>query len=305
MKEIFEDETDIKNKKVRHWALTLWEDPQIKLPEGVRYAIYGDEICPKSGRRHWQTYIELNAPQRFSWVKNTYGQTAHVSPKKKTREQARDYCKKDGKFEEYGKWIKGQGHRTDLDDLIEDIAQGANVDEIIENHPREYLRYPKGINDMVNSHVKINAPKWRNVEVILITGPTGCGKTREAMENGVTHVQDAYDLKWWDGYHKDEVILLDEYDNDNDIKKELRLLDGHKKRLEIKGGTTYAYFTKVYITTNLKIHEIHPKAKPEHRRALFRRFSKIISHWNWDDEVLGNTSDQDLKILENKIEYRK
>jgi len=99
MKETF----DNKDTKVRHWALTLWENPLVKLPEGVRYAIYGYEICPDTGREHWQTYIELFSPQRFSWVKKIYGDKTHIERKKKTRDQEREYCMKDNKFEEYGK----------------------------------------------------------------------------------------------------------------------------------------------------------------------------------------------------------
>jgi hypothetical protein len=81
-------------------------------------------------------------------------------------------------------------------------------------------------------------------------------------------------LQWWDGYDGEKSILIDEYDNQIPITRLLNLLDGYHLRLPVKGGFTYAAWTKVIITTNLNPLELHPNAKQQHRAALHRRINR-------------------------------
>ncbi len=266
----------------RFYCLTLWKKPEVTLPTDVRYAIYGEEICPNTKNTHWQCYIELLKPMRFAAIKKLYNDdTMHIEEKYvwSTREEARDYCKKDNKFLEFGKWISGQGHRTDLFDVVDKMKSGTTLNEIKLEEPSLYCKYRNGLNDIYHTIKETNIEKFRKVEVILLTGPTGCGKTRLAMEEA-EYKTEGYNLEWWQDYDNQKCILIDEYNNDIPIQKLLTLLDGYKLRLNVKGGHTYANFNKIYITTNLKIDEIHSQAKPAHRDALFRRITKIENFWN-------------------------
>ena len=157
----------------------------------------------------------------------------------------------------------------------------------MEQAPTTYCKYRNGLKDLAALGIKKKTNTFRNVEVILISGPTGVGKTRQAM-NEATYKINGCDLDWWQDYNQDEIICIDEYDNDLKITTLLNLLDGYQTRLNVKGTHTYANWNKVYITTNCKLWEIHPKAKEAHRQALQRRISRVINLWN--DEVHGNTS---------------
>ena len=86
-------------------------------------------------------------------------------------------------------------------------------------------------------------------------------------------------LSWWQDYDGEKCICIDEYNNDVPIGEMLNLLDGYQLRLNVKGSHTYANWTKVYITTNLKLDELHANAKQAHRDALFRRITTIIDTW--------------------------
>lgn len=275
--------------KVRHYCVTFFNKPTTNLPEKVRYAIYGEEVCPTTNKTHWQSYIELNSPQRMAAIKKMYNDnTIHIEERRGTREEARTYCMKDNKYEEYGKWISGQGHRSDLDDIVEQMKQGKKLTDVMLENPKTYCQYRNGLRDINATIVKKNVPAWRDVDVELVTGPTGVGKTRDA----VTKMPDAYktegrSLAWWQDYDGEDELIIDEYDNDVPITQLLNILDGYKLRLNVKGSHTYANWTKVVITTNLKVHELHSNAKPAHRDALFRRIKKINNYW--DDEVHGNT----------------
>lgn len=272
------------NKKIRHWCFTSFKMDQNWDIEGYRYLIVGKETCPESGRLHWQGYIELNGPQRMSYIKKIFNDnTIHLEIRKGTREQARDYCKKDGNYQEYGNWIKGQGARTDLSEVVEILKEKKLSDFMLED-PETYCRYRNGLKDIAGELAKRKSKEFRKLEVTLITGPTNANKTRLANEKTTFKIE-GDNLDWWCGYDGDESILIDEYDNQIKITKLLNLLDGYSLRLPIKGGQTYAAWNKVYITTNLKLSELHANAKPAHRHALKRRIHTIINLWDNDDAI--------------------
>jgi len=284
---LFNENQDEKllKKPARHWAATFWKKPDFK-PDEVRYMILGEEICPKTGKIHWQGYLEFYKPIRMTGVKNCFNdKTIHLGIRFKSRENARDYCKKDNKFEESGYWISGQGHRSDLFDVVEDLKNGKKISDIIEENPQIYCQYRNGLKDIAAHYSQKRVPKTRPVEVILLTGPTRCGKTRMAMAEKPFKME-GYKLKWWDGYDEEKCILIDDYNNDVNINVMLNLLDIYPLKLETKGSHTHAHWNKVYITTNLKLYEIHPNAKPEHRKAFFARCSKIINFWDEDKMIL-------------------
>lgn len=264
----------------RHYCITFFTEPKLKICDKVRYAIYGKEICPVTKKIHWQSYIELYKPSRIAGIKKIYqDNTIHCEIRKGTREEARDYCKKDNQFTEHGKWIKGQGHRSDLETIVNELQEGKKLSEIMLDQPSVYCQYRNGLKDIASQVNKNNTKKFRKLEVELICGPTGTGKTRSAMEFAQYRIQGTQ-LNWWQDYDGEEIICIDEYSNDIKITELLNLLDGYQLRLNVKGSHTYANWTKVYITTNLKLEELHGEAKPAHRDALFRRITKIKNFWN-------------------------
>lgn len=272
--------------KSRNYCVTFFTEPKYTLPAGFRYAIYGKEVCPTTGKVHWQSYVELHNSQRPSYLKKAYeDNTIHTEIKRGTRVQARDYCKKDNNYTEHGRWIGGQGHRTDLEVISEQLLSGdSTLEDVMHESPSTYCQYRNGLRDLAAVGTKNKTKKFRNLEVILLTGPTGCGKTRTAMQEAEYRIQGTQ-LAWWQDYNGEKTICIDEYNNDVGITEMLNLLDGYQLRLNVKGSHTYANWNKVYITTNLKVPELHAQAKEAHRNALLRRITTIQSFWN--DEVQG------------------
>nr|QXP07652.1 MAG: replication associated protein [Arizlama virus] len=276
---------------VRHWCATFFSEPKRINDTNLRYMIVGEEICPNTKKVHWQCYLEFKTPVSMKQIKTIFDdKTIHLEKRNGTKEQARDYCKKDGKFTEYGIWCTGQGFRTDLKSLTAEMASGKRINEIMVENPEVYCKYRNGLKDIQASLDKKNSNEFREVEVEVISGPTGCGKTRKAMENATFKIEGS-EMNWWDGYDADESIVIDEYDNDVICTRLLNLLDGYQLRLPVKGGFTYARWKKVYITTNLRKHELHAKAKKAHIDALFRRITRWTDLWPDDGErgTAGNT----------------
>jgi len=91
----------------RSYCFTSWKPITytVTSDSDIRYLCYGIEICPETQRQHFQGYLELRKPLRIQGVKKILNDnTVHLEKRKGTRDQARDYCKKDGNFHEQGTW---------------------------------------------------------------------------------------------------------------------------------------------------------------------------------------------------------
>lgn len=240
----------------------------------IRYICVGQEFCPKTEKLHLQGWIQFHNPKSLRQVKKiAQSNKLHIEACRGSEKTNDKYCKKDGKYKSWGTF-KSQGQRTDLEACKLLIDQGKKLYEIAQNYFPTFVRYFKGLERYKTYKEEEERGEWRNVEVIVLSGKTGSGKTKAAMMNASYKIEGS-SLDWWDGYNGETSICIDEYDNDVKITKLLNLLDGYKLRLPIKGGFTYANWNKVYITTNLTEEQLHPQAKQEHRKALDRR----ITHW--------------------------
>lgn len=264
------------------WSATWSKEMPNTTAKHLRYFIVGpEETCPTTGKLHHHMYAEFDSPVRIGTIKKMVGdKTTHCEKRHGTQKQAIDYVIKEGKeLFVYGDLSKGQGSRTDLSKIVTKFREEeVSLNDFILENPNVYAKYRNGIIDIHSAVSQEKTRRFRNVEVIIISGPTGLGKTRMAMEEATYKIQ-GDSLDWWCGYNGDRVICIDEYDNDVRITRLLSLLDGYQLRLSIKGGHTYANWTKVFITTNLKCHEVHSHAKEAHLKALHRRVSKWVDLW--------------------------
>ena len=115
----------------------------------VKYGVFGREVG-QSGTPHLQGFLILVAPQRLSYLRLRLSGFAHYEPARGTSAQARDYCKKDGDFEEFGSFPDRGGQRNDLEELLDWIdgftaANGRppSSPDFARDQPRAYLRYPR------------------------------------------------------------------------------------------------------------------------------------------------------------------
>ncbi len=240
----------------------------------IRYMCWGRETCPKTKKIHEQGWIQMKNQKDFNVVRKLLGGKCHLEIMKGSEAQNDTYCKKEGDFHTRGKY-KSQGFRSDLEDVKKLLDDNGSMLDVANTHFGDYIRYFRGFGKYHEMITKERTKTFRKVIVIVHAGKTGTGKTRMAVESTTDHFMiQGGDLKWWDGYQGETTLIIDEYANQITITDLLGILDGYQQRLPIKGGFTYANWTKVYITTNLEC--LHINAKPEHRDALCRRVSTII-----------------------------
>nr|WCR62244.1 MAG: replication associated protein [ssDNA virus sp.] len=253
----------------RNYCFTLnnysEEEYQFMLSMGT-YCIIGREVG-ESGTSHLQGYIEFKSPTRFDTLKNR-SPRAHWEARKGSQEQAVNYCKKDGMFEERGE-MKNQGSRGDLDAVRQNaasegmrhITRYCNVQQI--RVAEKFLTYNE-------------EPREWKPEVTWIHGPTGTGKSRKAREL----LEDPYTkndgTKWWEGYDAHEDVIIDDFrDSWWSLTEMLSLLDRYEKRVEYKGGSRQFKARRIVITCCR-----HPglcyTGTGEDIAQLLRRIDKIV-----------------------------
>jgi hypothetical protein len=182
------------------------------------------------------------------------GGRCHVEAAHGTAADNRKYCSKDGDFWEEGT-LPSQGNRSDIRELAQSIIDGQSIQTIAQDHPDQWIKYHGGILSLKGRVDRQKFRAFRNLDITVLWGPTGVGKTRYAYDQ---HERDAiYKINpiagqyWFDGYEGEPVLIIDEWRDQWKEERLLQLLDGYECQLPIKGSHTYAGWTTVYITSNI------------------------------------------------------
>lgn len=147
----------------RHWCFTVnnWtaaNDELLKAlgaAEGTTYLVYGYEEG-ENHTPHLQGYICFDEVKRFATVKDMLPAGAHIEKKRGSPQQAADYCKKDGLFNEFGTIPRATSGALVFDDFKEWVLSKYNESGvapsercIAETHPALFVRYGRRLQDLV------------------------------------------------------------------------------------------------------------------------------------------------------------
>jgi len=232
----------------RNWCFTCnnYSDEDLRTVCALdhNYLVTGFETG-ESGTPHIQGYIELPNGKTFKALKKALP-NFHLEARKGTALQASGYCKKDGKYEEYGV-LTAQGKRNDIKAVVDDISLGKSFEDILDNHTTyQALQIAKVA-------IPYKEPKRDWVpEVYWYWGPPGTGKSHAAYTKFPDlrcHIQDPA-IKWYDGYDRHEVVILDDFRSHHmSFTTLLHILDRYPYKVETKGGTRQFVPKKIFITT--------------------------------------------------------
>lgn len=281
--------------KQRDFTFTInnWTEEHLvaclEILDTALYSIIGFETCPTTGTPHIQGYVYFKNERYWSATTKRFRvcNNAHVEMARGTAKQNRAYCMKEGEYNEFGE-LPEQGKRTDLLAFKDNILNGDNVEQLLECFSLEMAQYDRFYNTCKNVRLKQIANNlYKNkeeLEVIVLIGPPGCGKTRHIYDNH--DINDIYKLEigdgsngsvFWNGYEGESIILIDDFHSNLKLDYMLRLLDIYPMKLNTKGGFTYRTAKKIYITSNIEIDNWYPNCHSRHRDAIKRRITKLIN----------------------------
>jgi len=281
-------------KRGRAWCFTWnnYPDDYRLLLDGIecRYIVAGEELAPNTGTPHIQGYIYFAGAKRPTAVMGLFP-GCHLSNARGTPTENRNYCRKTRPVDESPNAVVYERGDKPLDPdekgALEqaryqsawDFAKTGEIESIdADIRVRLYSSLRRIEKDFMPAVERLNAPCG-----IWIYGMSGAGKSRTVL--------DAYpDLypkprnNWWDGYQREEVVLLDDVDKfDVALGGKLKhWADCYPFIGENKGGSLKIRPKKLFVTSQYKIEDIWQDE--ETRAALFRRF-KVIEKLH-DQEIL-------------------
>lgn len=243
--------TDPENlKKKRAWCFTEFDmTNKIEFdPEKMKYLCYGSEVCKETGRPHWQGYFYFKSARSMTNLHKIYIHKGWVKLCVGNAAANRHYCSKElNEFHEFGVMPK-QGQRNDLREIVEDIRENKlDVEEVIDTYPETYIRYNRGIEKVIE-HTE--EPYEDKPFVILVLGPTGCGKSRLLRE-----VYDCIEPifksgNFWQFKKKRDCMIYDEFNNLDSREEFLKVTDYGRQIMNVKGGTSYRWFKVLGLSCN-------------------------------------------------------
>lgn len=216
--------------------------------KNISYLIVGREIGDE-GTKHFQGYVYFRNPRAMKGVSKLLPR-AHLKVANGSGIDNKIYCSKEGNILlEIGEPPQ-QGARTDLKEILLDVKKNKmTVAQICEKYPEIVLRYSRGIEKIVLSNY-LPRDKNKPPYILWVWGPTGVGKTRMAFEKYPN--EDSIYIKdgthWWDGYHQQKCILIDDFDGRWPFRDLLRLLDRYPYQGQYKGGYVHIDSECIIIT---------------------------------------------------------
>jgi hypothetical protein len=293
----------------RNWCFTLNNPDDTDYPDqwplnNIKLLIYQEEIG-EEGTLHLQGYVEVIQPARMAALKKI-NPKCHWEKRMGSRLQAIMYCvKQESRLNgphiytnngwlpsssECELWVKNLEEQTTLKQssksstnyrlstIRERLSEGCStsIEEIADNEFDLWVRYYRAFEKYLCMKTP---PRNHSVDVHVLQGPTGTGKSKWAMDTypGAYWKQRS---NWWCGYQGHETVVLDEFYGWLPFDLLLRLCDRYPLLVESKEGQVQFVAKTIVITTN-------QLPASWYKSAYFPAFVRRVSKWHimqmWGD----------------------
>lgn len=235
-----------------------------------------------TGHEHLQAIVRLKDPKTFAQVKAMFEEDGngglHLEPAKCPKKGV-EYCgKQDTRVR--GPWEFGnsgnQGKRSDLEQCTKEVIAGRKMKKVALDHGRAWVQNYKGL-EALRALVHEPRARFGILEVVLLVGETGVGKTR--LATSITSPENLYTVMdpkapWFNGYVDQKVVIFDDMGigdimNINILK---RVLDGYACQVPIKGGHVPFNPHLIIVTSNHQVEDWYPGGRATDINAIKRRF---------------------------------
>lgn len=234
------------NPRSTDWCFTSFlPDPPTYDVEDQVYLVYQREVCPDTGREHWQGFVIFKYAKSISASQANLGcPGSHHEKRRGSRKQASDYCQKEDTRKPetvcrvFGELPaeRGQGHRSDLEGVVEAVQAGHSRAAIAAGHPMQFIKYHRGIDALLAATRLQPRDRQQAPSVRVYVGPPGCGKTRSVYDEFKSVYSKDPESVWWDNYWGEECVLIDDFYGGISLPHILRVTDRYPIQGQNKGG---------------------------------------------------------------------
>nr|QJI53706.1 MAG: replication-associated protein [Cressdnaviricota sp.] len=253
----------VRQSLAKRWLFTLnnYSDDEVQsvwsfLRGSCSYAIVGKErgenLTP-----HLQGYFILRVQRRLSSLKDELSSRAHLEIARGSPESNREYCSKEGSFDEIGVCPKGNGHKS-RDELAAEWNEAFSggrraLEDFGVANPGAYAF---SRHTLLRNSLASAVPRERpGIRVEWLYGQPGVGKSRMAHERlPDSFIKDPM-TKWWTGYMLETSVIIDDFGKRGiGINHLLRWFDRYKCYVETKGDVVPLFADQFIVTSNF-----HPR----------------------------------------------
>lgn len=261
----------------RNWVFTSYYidgEPIIFDPAKFKWISFQREICPSTGRHHWQgAFVTVSlqslesATRLFKPEAQPPGVSLHLEVMRGTQQEAKNYTHKEDTrcpgtepvF--YGTEPPGAGARTDLVAIQQRMDAGERASDIARSDFSQWVVYNRSFEKYEQLQLPERAADGSEPPKLLVYwGPTGTGKTWHAMVHGLPEGERVQKIAYdsasgffsaaWDGSYR---VVFDEVDQDYFRRSVLlELTDRWPFRLNIKGGHSRFAPKEIAFTSNFQ-----------------------------------------------------
>lgn len=251
-------------------------------PEAT-YLIYGKEVGKENGTPHLQGYFRYSNARYLKAITKKVDRW-HLEVMQTNPHACINYCKKECDYKEFGDPpLKpedgGKIESARWNDIRENAKRG-KFDEL----PADYActHFSNAVRMHAHTLLHRELPDLATIKGYWVSGPSGVGKSRWARTHAAETNQRFYlkeneDLKWWDGYTDEEIVLIEEWDPNMTkyVKWLKQLVDHYAVTVQTKGGMIKIRPKEVIITSNYSLEDCFRGLPPVELEALNRRFERI------------------------------
>ena len=257
----------------RGWCFTLnnyvESDLEIISNASFDYVIIGKEVG-EQGTPHLQGYIYHAAKKSLKQLSKLLPR-AHFEISKGTAQQNIVYCSKANNFSEFGVRPASQQEKG-----VKGAEKIASMWALARTGAFQQLP-PQNIKTWEYIHAKYaNPPEDRPIlKNLWIKGPSGCGKSSWIRSQEIPFYNKPMS-KWWDGYDKENMVVLDDFDPTHGkyLGYFLKIwADHYAFNAEVKGGMIKIRPGIVCITSQYGPEECFEEEKTV--EAICRRFQVV------------------------------
>jgi len=243
-----------------------------------RYLIVGDEICPNTGKPHFQVAFFFTSERSYHKFKKLLN-GRHIETCIAQALNNEVYCNKEKIILEHGS-RPSQGKRTDLIELKADLEEGkTTVDEITLMNPYAYHLYGRTLHRIEDILLRQRRRSFMT-EGIWYFGRTGTGKSHAACLNSTPdshYIVPIRDRGWWDGYTGQPIVVIQEFRGQLTYGELLEMVDRYPYSVPRRNHQPVPFLAKTVIITSPTppAECFHNLAEDDNLDQLLERFNVI------------------------------